>query len=149
MGPAVPMMKGYSKELIRVNPRPKGMAMATPDNHSTGQSGNFLDQRRQARMCFECGDRYYSGHQCKRQLLLLEGEGGIMEEEEIMEAEELEGEDNGEISLQALKGTNNKIIKVEGKVQEGSLMILINSRSSHSFLHESTAKRLHCRLTGT
>lgn len=33
-----------------------------------------------------------------------------MEEEEIVEEEELGGEDNGEISLHALKGlTNNKI----------------------------------------
>ena len=71
------------------------------------------------------------GHQCKRQLLLLEGRGE--EEVEDEEGEEVEGtheegvEDNGEISLHALKGvTNNKIIKVEWKIKEGSLSILID-----------------------
>ena len=39
---------------------------------------------------------------------MLEGEDGIMEEEEIVEAEELEGEDNGEISLHAFKGLTKK-----------------------------------------
>ena len=92
--------------------------MAAPSSHLASQSGNFIKQRRQDRLCFKCGDRYYPRHQCKRQLLLLEGEDGIMEEvEEIMGAEELKGEDNREISLHALKGlANNKTIKVEGKV---------------------------------
>ncbi|XP_052177566.1 uncharacterized protein LOC127791623 [Diospyros lotus] len=57
----------------------------------------------------------------ERQLLLLKGEDGIMvKEEEIEEPNELEGEDNGEIFLHALKGlANNKIIKVEGKEMQG------------------------------
>lgn len=55
--------------------------MAAPGSHSAGQSGNFIEQRRQVGLCFKCGDRYYPGHQCKRQLLLLEREDGIMEEE--------------------------------------------------------------------
>lgn len=52
--------------------------------------------------------------------------------------------------MHALKGlTNNKIIKVKGKMQEGDLMILIDSGNIHSFLDESTAKKVHCRLTRT
>ena len=51
-------------------------------------------------------------------------EGG----EETEECKELGEEDNREISLHALKGvTNNKIIKIEGKVKDKSLMILIDS----------------------
>ena len=91
-----------------------------------------------------CRDRYFPGHQCKRQLLLLEGEDGEWDEvEETQEVEELDGEYNREISLHALKGlANNKIIKVEGKVLEGSLMILIDSGNTHSFLDEGTTMRL-------
>lgn len=59
-------------------------------------------------------------------------------------------EDNGEISLHALRGlANNKIVKVEGKVGESKLMILIDSRSTHSFLNEGTAKRLKSSLINT
>lgn len=58
--------------------------------------------------------------------------------------------DNGEISLHALRGlANNKIIKVEGKVGESKLMILIDNGSTHNFLDESTAKRLKCSLIST
>ena len=87
-------------------------------------------------------------------MLLLEGdkEEGLDEEEgeEVEGFRETGGEDDGEISLHALKGiTNNRIIKVEGKVKEGSLLILINSGSTHSFLDESTTKKLKCPLTST
>lgn len=101
--------------------------------------------------CYRCGDRYYPGHQCKRQLLLLEGDReGKQNAEEIEEVRETGGENDGEISLHALKGiANNKIIKVEGRVKEGSLSILIDSGSTHSFLDNSTARKLKCQLTGT
>ena len=64
-----------------------------------------------------------------------------MEEEEIIEAPEQGEEDNGKISLHALRGlANNKIIKVEGRVEEYKLMILIDNGITHSFLGEGTAK---------
>ena len=74
-----------------------------------------------------------------------------MEEgEEVEDLREIRREDDGEISLHALKGiTNNKIIKVERKVKEGSLSILIDSGSTHSFLDDSTARKLKCQFTGT
>ena len=45
--------------------------------------------------------------------------------------------------------TNNKIIKVEGKVKDDNLLILIDSGSTHSFLDEGFARRLKCPLKGT
>lgn len=61
----------------------------------------------------------------------------------------LETED-GEISLQALKGyPTNKIIKVEGLVEKRKLMVLINSGSTPNFLDEKTAKELHYKLKTT
>ncbi|XP_052177564.1 uncharacterized protein LOC127791622 [Diospyros lotus] len=83
----------------------------------------------------------------ERQLLLLKGEDGIMvKEEEIEEPNELEGEDNGEIFLHALKGlANNKIIKVEGKTmdvteesmeQEGELQLAINTQTRNNLEEE-------------
>ena len=53
------------------------------------------------------------------------GEEDHLEEEEVLETNEEGEEDNGEISLHALRGlVNNKIIKVEGRVGECKLMIL-------------------------
>ena len=57
--------------------------------------------------------------------------------EEVEESGESEEENNGEISLHALKGvTNNKIIKVAGSMKNHGLLILIDSGSTHSFLNE-------------
>ena len=102
-------------------------------------------------MCFRCGEKYHAGHQCKRQILLLEGEeetGQELTEED--DCEEKVKENNGEISIYALKGVaNNKIIRVEGQIKGKCLMILIDNGSTYNFLDESTAKRLKCQLTRT
>jgi len=81
----------------------------------------------------------------------LEGEekASEVEEEEVSQEEE-GGEEKMEISLHALRGVvTSKIIKVEGRVSDSSLMILIYSGSTHSFLDEEIAKKLRCHLTGT
>ena len=64
--------------------------------------------------------------------------------------EDMGEEDNGAISLHAIKGVaSSKIIKVEGRVQEGTLMVLIDSGSTHSFIDESTAKKMKYPLAST
>ena len=58
--------------------------------------------------------------------------------------------DNGEILVHVLRGLmNSKILKVEGKIGEGKLMIFINSVSTHCFLDEGTTKKLKCPLIDT
>ena len=39
-----------------------------------------MDQKRQLGLCFGCGEKFGPGHQCKRMLLTMEGQG---EEEEV------------------------------------------------------------------
>ena len=71
-------------------------------------------------------------------------------EETLMAGEEGEEQDNGPISLHAIKGVaSSKIIKVEGKVPEGSLMVLIDNGSTHSFIDEGTAWKMKCELSNT
>jgi len=78
---------------------------------------------------------------------MLEGEEDV-EVEETTNLIKAKDEDNGEITLHALKGVaNSKIIKVEWEVQNYKLMVLIDSKSTHSFLDEITTKRLNCKLT--
>jgi len=115
------------------------------------QGGRVIKERRQVELCFGCKDKYFPKHQCKKQSLLPKGEEGVAAgKEEIIEPSEIEREDNGEISPHALRGlANSKIIKVEGKVQDYKLMILIDNGSTHSFLDEGTARKLNCKLIGT
>ena len=93
----------------------------------------------------------YPGHQCKCQLLLLEGtEEDEEDTEEAGNQGEEEEEEKVEISLHALREVSTgKIIKVDKKAKENNPLILIDSGSTHSFLDEGIAKRLKCSLTGT
>jgi len=76
---------------------------------------------------------------------LLEGE----EEEEVM-ASDMEEEDNGTISLHAIKGVaNSKIINVDRRAHEGTLMVLIDSGSTDSFIDKGTTKKLKYPLAST
>ena len=118
-------------------------------NLSLSQRDKLVEQRRAVGLCFKCRDKYTIGHQCKKQLLLLEGEEGE-EEEEMVVIEDKEVEGKGAISLHAIKGmASSKIIKVEGKVQDNTFMVLIDSGSTHSFLNEGTAKRMKWPLANT
>ena len=91
------------------------------------------------------------GHQCKRQLLLLEG-GEIeedVEEETVVVVNELDEEDNRVISRHAIKGIASiKIIKVDRRVQDSTLMVFGNG-STHNFIDEGTTKKLSCQLSNT
>lgn len=146
-GASNPGGRGYTREPVRVSDGSRGGMGAG----SLPYGDQLREQRRIAVLCFRCGDKYHIGHQCKRQILLLEGNDTQEEgEAEDGDCEGLEEEDNGEISIHALKGmVNNKIIKVEGQAKGGSLMILIDSGSTHNFLDEGTARRLNCKLAGT
>ena len=115
------------RETIRGMQGVRSLPPSTPKTHGD----RLMEQRRQIGLCFKCGDRYFLGHQCKKQLLLLEGEEENVEEKEMFDVPEEGEKDNGEISLHALRGlANNKIIKVEEKVEESKLMILIDERTT-------------------
>ena len=112
-----------------------------------------MEQRRQLGLCFKRGDKYSFGHQCKKQLMQIEGSDGEKEEVEAMDEEEecpreLQGEEGGEISFHALRGSPmGQIIKVKGQVGRTRLMMLIDSGSTHSFISETTASNLKWPLT--
>lgn len=58
--------KNYNQEVMKG--KQVGGSSSVPYEEQLGE------QRRLAGLCFRCGDKYYQGHQCKRQILLLEGD---------------------------------------------------------------------------
>lgn len=108
------------------------------------------EQRRLDGLCFQCGISTIPDINARGKFVAGRDKQDEQEEAEEEDYEGIGEEDNGEISIHALKGVaNNKIIKVEGQVKGCNLMILIDSGSTHSFLDESTTKRLKCQLIGT
>ena len=120
--------KGTNRDSIKGNAEGRNFGGPYP-------GGRPNEPRRQPGACYKRGDRYYPEHQCKCQLSLLEGDKEdrleVEEGEEVEDFRKVGGEDDGEISLHALKGiTNKKIIKVEGKVKKGSLSILAEAHTA-------------------
>lgn len=100
-------------------------------------------------MCFKCRDKYAPRHQRRKQLLLLEGEKEEEEEDEAMFGDMGE-EDNGAISLHAIKGVaSNKITKVERRAPEDTLMVRIDNGSIHNFIDNGTTKKMKYPLANT
>ena len=111
-----------------------------------------VDQKRQLGLCFRCGEKYGQGHQCKKLLLAMEGQEDGKEQEAGIETNDeiLEGNEGGKISMHALQGqAADRVIKVKGLVRKRSIVVLIDSGNTHSFLDKTTAHSLQCNLQET
>lgn len=112
--PTPTVERGTIRETYKTGPIPK---LPAPPTNAMQQGGRMMEPKRPPGLCYKCRDKYYPGHRYGRQLLLLEG-GEVEEdarEEILVTGEEGDEEDNGTISLHAIKGVaSSKIIKVEG-----------------------------------
>ena len=105
-----------------------------------------MEERKKKELCYNCDDKWAPGHKCKQAtLFLLEGvevtsdsscneqfvkidNGGCMERRQDEEAKP-------EITLFSLVGsTTPGTMRVKGKVNSVSLVILVDSRSTHNFI---------------
>ncbi|KAF7812841.1 Ty3/gypsy retrotransposon protein [Senna tora] len=106
--------------------------------------------RRDKGPCTRCGDRFFPGHRCKASLSLLEiGDGDGMEEENdggsadpsVEETEDVA--DLAEISLHAILGKyQGSTMKIKGTMASKSVLILIDSGSTHNFISETLVQEL-------
>ena len=118
------------------------LALGPPKTNYNGVKGITIEQRRQLALYYKCGDKYGPSHQCKQQLLKMEGkeeekdeEEGEVNEEDMELAGEAKVEDEGrEISFHALREPTGKIIKVKRQAKRKKLMVLIDSGNTYSYL---------------
>ena len=71
----------------------KGVLALSSTVTNPANGGRLMEQRRQAGLCYNCGDKYFFEHKCKRQLLILEAEENGEEEVEV--TPEVDEEDKG------------------------------------------------------
>jgi hypothetical protein len=109
-----------------------------------------LKERRDKSLCFNCDDKFSSGHRCKK-LFLIEG---IYEEDNELPSEEgarETWEDNEleilEISLHAISGVQTpQTMRIAGTIKKARVILLANTRSTQNFLNTELAERLGLEL---
>ena len=103
-----------------------------------------------------CGVRYTRDHRCMKsqlyQLLLDESDSKLLESDEfsncVETVEELPGDETWAntpptISLHALLGLeDSQTMRLKGRIKQLSMMLLVDSESTHNFIDQSIVKRL-------
>ena len=107
-----------------------------------------MQAQRDKGLCYNCDEKFGSGHRCKtQQVFILETVADAEESAEVEDAsnEEEESATTPEISLHALSGiATPQTIRATGLIKERRLHILIDSGSTHNFVGRKFAKRMEC-----
>ncbi|KAL4023262.1 hypothetical protein IC575_017013 [Cucumis melo] len=111
-------------------------------------------------LCFRCNDKYSPGHRCKtkekRELMFF-----IMNEEDeteevnskdemaerTVELKNLELTEDTEIELKTMTNLSSKgTMKLKGWVRQKEIVVLIDSGTTHNFIHQALAEELQMGL---
>eukprot|EP00253_Pinus_taeda_P034224 PITA_34224 len=114
-----------------------------------------LEEKREKGLCYSCDIKYTKDHKCAEKKLFYidceeeeEKEQERSKEEDILQEQILDEEQiNPTISCNALAGiTTPQTIKIEGQIKKKKVIVLIDSGSTHIFIHCKVAKELNCFL---
>ena len=103
-------------------------------------------------LCYSCDSKYTKGHKCAEKKLFYidceeeeEKEQERSKEEDILQEQSLDEEQmNSKISCNALAGIiTPQTIKIEGQIKKKKVIMLIDSGSTHNFIHCKVAKELN------
>jgi hypothetical protein len=110
-------------------------------------------------LCYNCDDKYFPGHKCKEQNIFMAISEDISEEDvETPLVSESPGtpditppsdplEVEPFISLNALTGFSTpQTLKLIGYIKQGKVIILVDSGSTHNFIHRRIAQETHCYM---
>jgi hypothetical protein len=107
-----------------------------------------LEERKEKGLCFNCDNKYSKGHKCgEKKLFYIDCE--VEEEKEPSQDENVESNSSEEltptISCNALARISTpQTLKIEGYVKKKKVIVLIDSGSTHNFIHYKLAKDLNC-----
>eukprot|EP00253_Pinus_taeda_P009120 PITA_09120 len=114
-----------------------------------------MEEKRAKGLCYSCDSKYTKGHKCAKKKLFYidceeeeEKEQEMSKEDDILQKQTLDKEEmNLTISCNALVGiTTPQTIKIEGHIKKKKVIVLIDSGSTHNFIHCKIAKELNCFL---
>jgi hypothetical protein len=148
------------------NVESKNMAMATRRNYPniyrennapspktpqpTRSTPQQLEERKEKGLCFNCDSKYSKGHKCgEKKLFYIDCEEKEEQEQEPSQDENVEAISSEEltptISCSLLAGISTpQTLKIEGYIKKKKVIVLIDSGSTHNFIHDKLAKDLNC-----
>jgi hypothetical protein len=110
-------------------------------------------------LCYNCDDKYFPGHKCKEQKIFMAISKEISEEDEETPSmsESPESTDitppsdppevESIISLNALTGFSApQTLNLIGYIKHQKVIILVDSGSTHNFIHRCIAQETHCYI---
>ncbi|KAK6136072.1 hypothetical protein DH2020_030177 [Rehmannia glutinosa] len=111
--------------------------------------------RREKGLCYNCDEPFTYGHRCKNRITYMimteEEELSFLQDESVLEdPPDLQSTPMEEVqmTLNAIAGEDGvTTMRLFGECDGHKLHVLIDSGSTLSFIQESTAKRLGCKLT--
>ena len=113
--------------------------------------------RKDKGLCFHCGDKFSPGHKCKKQLNIL-----LVHDEEMGDAGDLDQDwapvdsDSPKmnnictvfVSCNSVHGLSKRsTMKLQGKIHDRDIVILIDPGATHNFICGKLAKELNLPLT--
>lgn len=126
------------------NSNDKGRAKESGDTKKI--SPQEIQYRRNNHLCFKCGDKYTAGHQCKYGTLnFLVTDEEEQFEDALGEQDELTGNPGipMEVSLHALSDSlKRKTITLQGLLRGKKVSLLVDTGSSHTFIHPGLIESL-------
>jgi hypothetical protein len=142
-------------------PRPKPINATTPSAPLKIQklTRDEMDERQLKGLCYNCDDKYFLGHKCKEQNLFMAIFEDISEEdvETPLVSKSPETTDitppsdppevEPVISLNALTGFSApQTLRLIGYIKHQKVIILVDSGSTHNFIHRRIAQETHCYI---
>jgi hypothetical protein len=142
-------------------PHPKPVTTTTPSAPLKIQklTGDEMAERQLKGLCYNCDEKYFSGHKCKEQNLFMAISEDISEEEveTPLVSESLEITDitppsdppevEPDISLNALTSFSApQTLNLIGYIKHQKVIILVDSGSTHNFIHRLIAQEPHCYI---
>lgn len=120
----------------------------------------LIEQRRYLGLCFKCGEKYYPVHQCKVNVHMLLGtcdmEMPCHDEEEVLavgngasEIADLEAEEAIVSTCATSSNPRLSTMKFKGKIGNRDVYALLDSGSTHSFIHPEVLTGVNCTLSQT
>jgi hypothetical protein len=142
-------------------PLPKPVNPITPSTPLKIQklTRDKMDERQLKGLCYNCDEKYFSGHKCKEQNLFMAIPEDISEEDVetplVSESPEITDitppsdppEVEPVISLNALtRFSAPQTLKLISYIKHRKVIILVYSGSTHNFIHRHIAQETHCYI---